>query len=344
MNGRSAPPPAQGSILAAPISAPAASIPTPAAPVSAPDASILAPALVPEIPVPVSSHAASASAPTTPTSVPALGSMFSHAPAAPKPGPGPVSMPQTIGELFDQLPHPSHDDHVLPPFTYTEDENGGWPSVPWRKFWLWELREIEFRHELISLDLTLRQAHPDLERLQRIAPELRFYSCKLSWGGHDFAPGCDNWGENDLCSADLRKRLRGLGQFTLFMSYMGPKGEAFMNGVLICSSAINLDAFEEKPSNWIPTYDEKLGFHIILPVFPGDANKLPASAGEQSEMNSTVTARDSGSDKKQDQTETYEVQQDAFLPQVEAPWTSDEYETPVVTGPVRMVVRVRKED
>ncbi|EJD32389.1 hypothetical protein AURDEDRAFT_178545 [Auricularia subglabra TFB-10046 SS5] len=110
------------------------------------------------------------------------------------------------------LPHPSYNNHVLPPFTYTEDETGGWPSVSWRKFLLWELREIEFRHELISLGLTLRQAHPNLDQLQRILPELRFHSCKLCWGGSDFAPGCDDWGENDLCHADLWKWLHGVGQ------------------------------------------------------------------------------------------------------------------------------------
>ncbi|EJD35964.1 hypothetical protein AURDEDRAFT_174965 [Auricularia subglabra TFB-10046 SS5] len=132
--------------------------------------------------------------------------------------PPPMPIPKTIGEVFDRLPHPSHEDYLLPPFVFTEDEDGGWPSVPWRRFWLWELREIEFRHELLSLDLTLRQAHPDLDKLQAIAPEQRFYSCKLCWGGSDFTPGCDDWAENALSHPDPRKRLRGLVHFVSFMS------------------------------------------------------------------------------------------------------------------------------
>ncbi|EJD46649.1 hypothetical protein AURDEDRAFT_164472 [Auricularia subglabra TFB-10046 SS5] len=151
------------------------------------------------------------SAPSASLSMPAPG--VSESPSAPQS----VPIPKTIGEVFDYLPHPSHDDHVLPPYQYTEEEDGGWPSVAWRKYWLWELREIEFRHELLALDLTLRQAHPELEQLQRIAPEQRFFDCKSCWGGSDFTPGCD-WAENELCQQDPRRRLRALMRFVSFMS------------------------------------------------------------------------------------------------------------------------------
>ncbi|EJD39795.1 hypothetical protein AURDEDRAFT_171066 [Auricularia subglabra TFB-10046 SS5] len=165
-----------------------------------------APVLAMQLPAhaPDSTHTATDA---TPGPVPIVSAASAPWPASP-----------TIGEVFDRIPHPSHGDYVLPPFAYTEDEDGGWPSVSWRQFWLWELREIEFRHELITLDLTLTQVHPDLDALQRIAPEQRFHSCKSCWGGSDLAPGCDDWGENDLCHADLRKRLRALGRFVSFMS------------------------------------------------------------------------------------------------------------------------------
>ncbi|EJD39797.1 hypothetical protein AURDEDRAFT_171068 [Auricularia subglabra TFB-10046 SS5] len=182
----------------APVSAPAPEPVSPPAPKPAPVLAMQFPAHAPD-----STHTATDS---TPDPVPILSAASAPWPASP-----------TIGEVFDRIPHPSHGDYVLPPFAYTEDEDGGWPSVSWRQFWLWELREIEFRHELITLDLTLRQVHPDLDALQRIAPEQRFHSCKSCWGGSDLAPGCDDWGENDLCHADLRKRLRALGRFVSFM-------------------------------------------------------------------------------------------------------------------------------
>lgn len=162
--------------------------------------------------------------------IPAPASMAAPVPVpvpAPEPVPVPAPLPQTIGEVFDLLPHPSFLDHALPPFAYTEDEAGGWPTVPWRKFMLWELREIEFRHELLALDLTLRQAHPDLAALQDIAPEQRFYDCKACWGGSDLTPGCDDWAENALVHADLRVRLRGLRRFAAFMR-VWPRADEFL--------------------------------------------------------------------------------------------------------------------
>ncbi|EJD37798.1 hypothetical protein AURDEDRAFT_173187 [Auricularia subglabra TFB-10046 SS5] len=184
------------------------------APVSAPSSSVsalVAPGSAPSTPV---------SALVAPVSAPGPG--VSEASSAPQSRP----IPKTIGEVFDQLPHPSHDDHVLPPYQHTEDEDGGWPSVAWRKYWLWELREIEFRHELLALDLTLRQAHPELEQLQRIAPEQRFFDCKSCWGGSDFTPGCD-WTENELGQQDPRRRLRALARFVSFMS-VWPRVQEFL--------------------------------------------------------------------------------------------------------------------
>ncbi|EJD44241.1 hypothetical protein AURDEDRAFT_166631 [Auricularia subglabra TFB-10046 SS5] len=199
--------------LVAPVSASSAPVSASSAPVSAPSAPVSAPSAFLSMPAPGVSEASS-----PPQSVP---------------------IPKTIGEVFDYLPHPSHDDHVLPPYQYTEDEDGGWPSVAWRKYWLWELREIEFRHELLALDLTLRQTHPELEQLQRIAPEQRFFDCKSCWGGSDFTPGCD-WAENELCQQDPRRRLRALARFVSFMS-VWPRVEEFLGPWETVSDSTVLD-------------------------------------------------------------------------------------------------------
>ncbi|EJD32653.1 hypothetical protein AURDEDRAFT_178250 [Auricularia subglabra TFB-10046 SS5] len=106
----------------APVSAPVAPVSAPVAPVSAPVASLRS-----------SRPALRSSRPALHCPLPSLrSSRPSLRPSRP--------IPKTIGEVFDQLPHPSHDDHVLPPYQYTEDEDGGWPSVAWRKYWLWVLR------------------------------------------------------------------------------------------------------------------------------------------------------------------------------------------------------------
>ncbi|EJD45175.1 hypothetical protein AURDEDRAFT_165717 [Auricularia subglabra TFB-10046 SS5] len=144
-------------------------------------------------------------------------------PAAPTmPATTPV---KTVGRYLRMITGARFEAHELPPRpeepSSAEDEPAKepcmWPGVPMRQYGIWELTELEFRYELFSLDLTIRQSHPTVPAFASMAPYERCMECRSVWGGSDFTPGLDTRTDNALCSPDRRTRLEHLYRFYRFM-------------------------------------------------------------------------------------------------------------------------------
>lgn len=74
------------------------------------------------------------------------------------------------------------DEHPLKPW---DDPN--WLTDDLRAYIVWELREIEFRNGLYTIDFVLRAAHPHLD-LAKINPAQRTVQLHACWGGGDMKP------------------------------------------------------------------------------------------------------------------------------------------------------------
>lgn len=103
----------------------------------------------------------------------------------------------------------SYEGHELPARTPRD-----WLSPAWRRYIIWEVTELEFRNELLILDLLIRECHPSTLALHDLTPVERFTLVCSCWGGTGLKPGkAENW----LCSADLALRLEALASFHKLM-------------------------------------------------------------------------------------------------------------------------------
>ena len=93
----------------------------------------------------------------------------------------------------------------------------------WKQYLLWELTELEFRDNLITLDLLIRHSHPKIESLRHIDPSIRLLDIFRCWGGSSFAVK----GENALCSDDARKRWAAIRAFYDIVS-LWPQSATFL--------------------------------------------------------------------------------------------------------------------
>lgn len=86
-----------------------------------------------------------------------------------------------------------------------------WLSPEWRRFIIWVLSELEFRHELLAFDITVRTCHP---WLPAGSDQSRYAAVIRCWGGGGVIPTAK---ENALCSADDQTRLTALIAFRELM-------------------------------------------------------------------------------------------------------------------------------
>lgn len=91
--------------------------------------------------------------------------------------------------------------HELPAWTWNATN---WASDEWRRWMMWSVGELEFRHELLSFDLVLRQCFPDIPQYRDNTPQNRFGEITQCWGGGGIVPTHE---ENWLCSSDAQKQL-----------------------------------------------------------------------------------------------------------------------------------------
>ncbi|EJD46870.1 hypothetical protein AURDEDRAFT_163932 [Auricularia subglabra TFB-10046 SS5] len=200
--------------------------------------------------------------------------------------PSPVlSDPQRFadfGGYISQSGHPTFDGHELP--AWIRDEDTIWPSLPWRRYILWELGELEFRYELFSLDLAIRQSHPEYTPLLDSAGD-RYRQCKACWGGSDFVPGVDPKSNNKLCDPDPRERLVALRQFYAFMQpwpraaeFLEPWESLVSAGGDIESVNCETQAFYDLESSIWHCYGQTyFDYRHHLPLIPHNRPDIPVA-------------------------------------------------------------------
>lgn len=116
-------------------------------------------------------------------------------------------------DLLDRIgPSMKWDGHDLPVWT---SDAVDWPSPDWLRYMVWQVSDMEFRHELFAFDLAVRQAHPDIPAYQDSLLS-RWGTVSKVWGGGGVRPKPDGEG-NPLCSPDLSTRLRALADFRELM-------------------------------------------------------------------------------------------------------------------------------
>ncbi|EJD46877.1 hypothetical protein AURDEDRAFT_163939 [Auricularia subglabra TFB-10046 SS5] len=196
------------------------------------------------------------------------------------PSTGPPDRIADFGDYVDRIGHPTFDGHELPP--WIRDEDTIWPSLPWRRYILWELGELEFRYELFSLDLAIRQSHPEYTTLLNTAGD-RYRQCKACWGGSDFVPGADPRANNQLTDPDPRERLVALRQFYEFMRPWPRTDELLKPWELIVAGGDDLQSincesnafYDLESSIWHCYGQTYFDYRHRLPIIPHNRPDMP---------------------------------------------------------------------
>lgn len=122
----------------------------------------------------------------------------------------------SVAQIIELLPHQSYLEHPLPEFE--QDESKCWPSKEWRRYILWDLIELEFRHELYLLDVAIRASHPEYAPLHVDSAEERLRRLCACWGGSSINPSDDDTTGNALVDERPNVRWQGLCNFVKLMS------------------------------------------------------------------------------------------------------------------------------
>lgn len=86
-----------------------------------------------------------------------------------------------------------------------------WAPVEWRRFMIWSVAELQFRHELLAFDVLIRQCHGRrIDAYITQNAQTRYGMLTRCWGGGGVVPTHE---ENPLCSQDKKKRFRALVAF-----------------------------------------------------------------------------------------------------------------------------------
>lgn len=101
--------------------------------------------------------------------------------------------------LFDGYTIPAFGNHLM--------------SDEWYRFVLWELAELDFRSELLGLDVLIHECHPELRANSRYSRANRYHMVTQCWGGGGICPGSQS---NLLCASGAT-RLDGLVAFAELM-------------------------------------------------------------------------------------------------------------------------------
>ncbi|KZV80254.1 hypothetical protein EXIGLDRAFT_781208 [Exidia glandulosa HHB12029] len=125
--------------------------------------------------------------------------------------------------FLDDLGPPTWLSQPLPAWA---SDTPGWASPEWRRFMIWSVTELEFRHELFAFDLAIRDCHSKVipEYQEENSRQKRYDMVIACWGGGSIVPGTE---ENILCSTDAEQRLKGLVAFRELMAAW-PRAEALL--------------------------------------------------------------------------------------------------------------------
>lgn len=123
-----------------------------------------------------------------------------------------MTLRQILDSIKDEL---CFDGHKLTPPKDESDQS--WLSLEWKRYVLWDISELEFRYEMLSLAVKMRGWYPEKADLQQM-PDLEYFNLvKECWseGLDALKPRGENW----LCSSDPKRRIPALRAFVEVMRY-----------------------------------------------------------------------------------------------------------------------------
>lgn len=66
----------------------------------------------------------------------------------------------------------------------------GWASTEWRKYIIWCVSELDFRHDLLAMDLLIGEEHGhEIAAYTEEDPNVRYGQVTRCWGGGGLTPG-----------------------------------------------------------------------------------------------------------------------------------------------------------
>ncbi|EJD41020.1 hypothetical protein AURDEDRAFT_169998 [Auricularia subglabra TFB-10046 SS5] len=121
-----------------------------------------------------------------------------------------MTLRQLLDSEKDELYFDVHP--VTPPQSEHDDS---WLSLEWKRYLIWDISELEFRYEMLSLAMNMRRWYPNKDDLQEI-PDIEYFNMvKECWseGLEALKPTDSNW----LCSSRPEQRIPAVRTFAQLM-------------------------------------------------------------------------------------------------------------------------------
>ncbi|EJD38798.1 hypothetical protein AURDEDRAFT_172117 [Auricularia subglabra TFB-10046 SS5] len=121
-----------------------------------------------------------------------------------------MTLRQLLDSEKDKLYFDGHP--VTPPQSEFDDS---WLSLAWKRYLIWDISELEFRYEMLSLAMNMRRWYPNKDDLHEI-PDIEYFNMvKECWseGLEALKPTDTNW----LCSSRPEQRIPAVRTFAQLM-------------------------------------------------------------------------------------------------------------------------------
>ncbi|EJD34558.1 hypothetical protein AURDEDRAFT_176419 [Auricularia subglabra TFB-10046 SS5] len=121
-----------------------------------------------------------------------------------------MTLRQLLDSEKDELYFDGHP--VTPPQSEFDDS---WLSLEWKRYLIWDISELEFRYEMLSLAMNMRRWYPNKDDLHEI-PDIEYFNMvKECWseGLEALKPTDTNW----LCSSRPEQRIPAVRSFAQLM-------------------------------------------------------------------------------------------------------------------------------